>query len=84
MLNLDRTDYIDSSAIGWLIGSQRAFKEGGGQMVIHSIQPGVRQILDLLKISKVMPMAADEAEARKILTGGGGEAAGAGNSGGNR
>jgi anti-anti-sigma factor len=67
MLDLDRTDYIDSSAIGWLIGSQRAFKDGGGMFVVHSIQPAVRQILELLKIGKVVPLVADEAEARKKI-----------------
>src|SRR4051812_21238123 len=69
MMNLDRTDYIDSSAIGWLIGSQRAFKEGGGMLVVHSIQPSVRQILDLLKIGKVVPLVPDEAEARRMVSG---------------
>jgi anti-anti-sigma factor len=69
MLNLDRTDYIDSSAIGWLIGSHRAFKEGGGMMVVHSIQPSVRQILDLLKIGKVVPLVPDENEARRMVSG---------------
>jgi anti-anti-sigma factor len=69
MLDLDRTDYIDSSAIGWLIGSQRAFKDGGGKFVVHSIQPAVRQILDLLKIGKVVPLVADEPEARKNIEG---------------
>src|SRR3954447_10285051 len=64
MLSLDRTDYIDSSAIGWLIGSHRAFKEGGGALVVHSVQPSVKQILDLLKIERVVPIFADEGQAR--------------------
>lgn len=70
LLNMDRTDYIDSSAIGWMIGSHRSFKEGGGAFICHSIQPGVKQILDVLKIGKVVPMVADEAEARALAIGG--------------
>src|SRR5215212_1490096 len=64
LLNLEQTDYIDSSAIGWLIGSHKAFKEGGGTLVVHSVQPSVRQILDLLKIERVVPICADERQAR--------------------
>ena len=70
LLDLDRTDYIDSSAIGWLIGSQRAFKERGGVLIVHSIQPAVRQILDVLKIGRVVPLVADETEARALAIGG--------------
>jgi len=70
LLNLDRTDYIDSSAIGWLIGTQKSFAEGGGVLVVHSVQPAVRRILDVLKIGRVVPMVADETEARAIAIGG--------------
>ena len=64
LLDMDKADYIDSSAVGWLIGSHKAFKEGGGSLVIHSVQPSVRQILDLLKIDRVVPICADESQAR--------------------
>ena len=67
LLDLGQTDYIDSSAIGWLIGSQKAFKQGGGALVVHSVQPSVKQILDLLKIERVVPICADEAQARATL-----------------
>jgi anti-anti-sigma factor len=67
LLDLSQTDYIDSSAIGWLIGSQKAFKQGGGAMVVHSVQPSVKQILDLLKIERVVPICADEPQARATL-----------------
>jgi len=70
LMNLDRTDYIDSSAIGWLIGTQKAFRDGGGTLVVHSLQPAVRQILDVLKIGRVVPMVADETEARALAIGG--------------
>ena len=66
LLNMEKTDYIDSSAIGWLIGSHKHFKDGGGALVAHSVQPSVRQILELLKIGRVVPLAKDEAEARSL------------------
>jgi len=36
LLNLSKTSYIDSSAIGWLIGTTRAFRDAGGRFVIHN------------------------------------------------
>ncbi len=70
MLDMSKTAYIDSSAIGWLIGTVRAFRESGGKLVIHSVQPAVRQVLQLLKIERVVPTASDELSARTLLTGG--------------
>src|SRR6266850_5922553 len=70
LLNMDKTDYIDSSAIGWLIGCHKAFKEGGGVIVVHSVQPNVKQILDVLKIGRVLPIVSDETEARALAIGG--------------
>lgn len=70
LLNFENTDYIDSSAIGWLIASQKAFKEGGGMLIVHSIQPSVKQIFDLLKVGRVVSMVSDESEARELAIGG--------------
>lgn len=70
LLDFSRTDYVDSSAVGWLIGTQKAFKEAGGTLVVHSIQPSVKQIFDLLKIGRVVPLVSDESEARELAIGG--------------
>jgi anti-anti-sigma factor len=67
LLNMEKTDYIDSSAIGWLINSHKHFKDGGGALAVHSVQPSVKQILDLLKIGRVVPLAKDEPEARSLV-----------------
>ena len=69
LLDFSKTSYIDSSAIGWLIGTSRAFRDAGGTFVIHSVQPAVRQIMDVLRVGRVVPMASDEADARKVVTG---------------
>jgi anti-sigma B factor antagonist len=45
MLDLDRVDYIDSSGIGWLVGSHRRFQEAGGQLILCRIPPVVDQVL---------------------------------------
>jgi anti-anti-sigma factor len=71
LLNMTDVTYIDSSAIGWLIGSSKSFKDGGGSLVIHSVQPGVRQILDVLKIGRIVPLVENEPAAREMALGGG-------------
>jgi len=69
LLDLSRTGYIDSSAVGWLMNTHRSFKEAGGKFVLYNVQPTVRQLLDVLKLSRVLPLAEDEAAARELVGG---------------
>ena len=66
-LDMDAVPYLDSSAIGWLIRSQKRFRDAGGFLALHSVQPHVRNILNLLKIERVVPMARDAAAAHQLL-----------------
>ncbi len=66
-LDMDAISYVDSSAIGWLLGLQKKFGENGGRLVLHSVQPHVKNILSLLKIEKIVPVAADLDAARKMI-----------------
>lgn len=68
ILDMKQTTYIDSSAIGWLIGSHKAFKQQGGSMVLHDVPVSIRQMLDLLHVGKVVPIAANAQAAREIAT----------------
>ena len=67
LLDMDQTAYLESSAIGWLISCQKQFRQGGGRLVIHSVQPHIRNMLDMLKIDRVVPIAASASAGRKIL-----------------
>ena len=69
ILSLQRTHYIDSAAIGWLISTVKEFKANNGAFVIHSVRPHVRQVLDLLKVGKAVQIASDESAARKLAKG---------------
>lgn len=71
LLDMDKTAYIDSTAIGWLISCHKEFKGHGGVFVVHSVQPAVKQVLDLLKIGKVVPIVENEAAARAFAIGAG-------------
>ena len=67
LLNMEQVSYIDSSAISWLITAQRSFRGGGGKLVLHSLAPAVRNILNMLKIERVVPLAANAAAGRAML-----------------
>ncbi|MGF1635096.1 MAG: STAS domain-containing protein [Phycisphaerae bacterium] len=67
MLDMDGVSYVDSSAIGWLISTQKAVKDAGGKLVVYAVQPAVRQVLDLLKVGRVVSIVDSETEARDLL-----------------
>ncbi|HEX8523887.1 MAG TPA: STAS domain-containing protein [Tepidisphaeraceae bacterium] len=69
ILSLDKTQFIDSAAIGWMISTQKEFKSHGGKFIVHSIRPPVRNVLDLLKVGKVVSIAANEQAARALAKG---------------
>jgi anti-anti-sigma factor len=67
VLDIDAVPFLDSSAIGWLIHSQKLFRENGGLLALHSVQPHVRNILSLLRIDRVVPIGKDAADATEQL-----------------
>ena len=68
IIDFSRTDFIDSAAIGWLIGSAREFRVRGGRIAVHSVTPRVRQMLNILKIGQLVPLLSDEEAARRFVT----------------
>ena len=68
VVDLRAVPFLDSSAIGWFMCSRREFERGGGMVVLHSIQPRVRQVLDLLRVGKALPLADNEAAALRVVT----------------
>jgi anti-anti-sigma factor len=67
LLNMERVSYIDSSAIGWLITAQRSFRNAGGRLVLHSLAPAVRNVLQMLKFERVVPLAPTADAGRALL-----------------
>lgn len=68
VLSLEKTLFIDSSAIGWLIDSLRQTRAAGGRLVLHSASPRVRDLFDLLHMRAALNLKDDESEARQYLT----------------
>jgi anti-anti-sigma factor len=69
ILDLSKTAFMDSTAISWLIMTSKQFRAAGGSIAVHSIFPRTRQMLDILKIGKIIHLVSDESAARKLLTG---------------
>jgi anti-anti-sigma factor len=69
LLNLEKTPYIDSAGVGWMVMCHKHFKEAGGRLVIHSVPPMVNQILRLLRMPDILYMAGDDAAARALALG---------------
>lgn len=68
VVDMRAVPFLDSSAIGWFMTSRREFERGGGLIVLHSIQPRVRQILDLLRVGKAVPLVDNEVAALTVVT----------------
>ena len=68
LVDMRAVPFLDSSAIGWFMTSRREFERGGGLVVLHSIQPRVRQVLDLLRVGKALPLVDDEAAALTVVS----------------
>jgi anti-anti-sigma factor len=66
LLDLDKTEFVDSSGIGWLMACQKRFTRDHGVLVIHSVPPTIRNVFDLLRLNTVLHLAPDEASARKL------------------
>lgn len=67
LLDMEKADYIDSHAVGWMLDCHKAFAAGGGRLVLHSVQPKVRRILTVLRVDAVLPMADDQAAGESFL-----------------
>lgn len=66
VLSLSQAEYLDSTAIGWLLSCKKQFDREGGIFVLHSTPPSVKQIFDLLKVDRVLAMAPDEEQALEM------------------
>jgi anti-anti-sigma regulatory factor len=67
VLNFDRAPGINTSGLCWLIGSQKRFALAGGKFVLTGVPPVVLDVLDFLRLTPMLHIAADEQEACKML-----------------
>ena len=66
LLDLSKVGYINSTGISWLVLAHQRVQQGGGRLVLHSVQPFVRGVLDLMGLATVLNVVADEPAARSF------------------
>ena len=52
---------IGSAGIGFIVGVYTSTKNSGGRFVLVGLRPRVREVLDITRVSTIIPMAADVA-----------------------
>jgi len=66
LMDLARVTFINSSGVSWLLLSKKGLDEGGGRLILHSVPPLILEVLQFLRLSKVLTLASDEAAAREL------------------
>jgi anti-anti-sigma factor len=66
LLSLEKTTYIDSSGVSWLLHAHRQSQRSGGRLILHSLSPMVEQVLRLLKLLNLFTVSANEPEALQL------------------
>ena len=69
LLDMQDSNYLDSMCIGWLLGSHKRFREQGGKLVIHSLQPVASNVISLLRLNGILQIAADTSQALQLVKG---------------
>jgi ABC-type transporter Mla MlaB component len=68
LFNMEKTNCLDTSGISWLIFCHENCQRAGGILVLYSIPPRVRYVLQLLQMEHLLHTAADLAGARAIAS----------------
>ena len=69
LLDMRQSNYLDSMCVGWLLSSHKRFREQGGKLVIHSLQPLASNVISLLRLNNVFQMAGDTEKALQLARG---------------
>lgn len=67
LLNLERSPSIDTSGVCWLMESSKRFTQAGGKLVMYSVTPLVFDVLNFLRLTPLLLIAAHEQAATKML-----------------
>ncbi len=63
LVDLRATDYLDSTAMGVLIGVLRRVKESGGWVKLVGPLPRVRRLFEITRLDQIIPIFNSEEEA---------------------
>lgn len=69
LIDLRNTDYLDSTAMGTLVGVLRRVAENGGWVRLVGARPRVRKLFEITHLDKVLPIFETEKDALSDLDG---------------
>ncbi len=67
VVNLEKVDYLDSTALGVLIGGLKRMRERDGNMVLVCPSPRIRRVFEITGLDKIFDMYDTEDEAREVM-----------------
>lgn len=70
LIDLHGVDFLASMGVRLLITAARSLKAKGARVVLFGAQPLVHEVLEHVAIDQIVPLAADEAQARALLAAG--------------
>jgi len=69
LLDFEKTPYMDSSGVSWLLNTHKKCRKAGGMLVLHTISPSIMQILKLLRVARMLNIAENESAALALVSG---------------
>jgi len=69
LFDLNDATFLDSSGIGWLLSVNRAAKENGYGVIVHSIPPLINRVFSMMRLGEVIVVVENLSEAQSHLEG---------------
>ncbi len=66
LVSLQKTEYIDSSGIGWLLATDKKIRDAGGRLILHSVPLDIQHVFGLMKLNSVLKIARDKQQANSL------------------
>jgi anti-anti-sigma factor len=66
LLNMERVQSVDTSGITWLLGVVERFNNANGRVIFYMVPPIVTQVLDFMRLTDSLPLAASEQTAAAL------------------
>lgn len=67
IVDLTKVDYLDSTALGVLIGGLKRMRERDGNMVLVCPSPRIRRVFEITGLDKIFDIYNSEAEAQEAI-----------------
>jgi anti-sigma B factor antagonist len=70
VVDLTQTSFLDSTALGVLLGAVKRLRGGDGRIQLVVSRPELRRIFEITLLDRVMPLAETRADALAAVSGG--------------